>query len=348
MKKKPLMLNNHSWFEQANKFAKNYKLERIILGKNKEVLKCSTQDICRFCQRSKPEVSFKQETHIIPQQLHRAKPISKFECDSCNELFSKFESDFGHYFQIDKSLFGHTKKKSGYTIFNTKGGSKINRESDIEKIRKVINLSPELEDKILKDKIRILNLFTSFCDVNNKIIKNDNENFTFRLIRPPYRPINVLKTFLKIGISMINESQITEYSKICEFLTNENLKLDFDTTLYVTQIPILRNFYPDSIVYLYSRISSDKYYDKTLVLFFGNKIFQISIPSNHNLQQYPDIKTIRESPYKNPYILSNENIEKEEFVKHLEKANFHDEDLKNHELVRESTFEESLKIELSD
>jgi len=342
------MLNNHAWFEQANKFAKNYKREKIIWGKKKEVLQDSIRNICRFCKTAGPQVTFKQETHIIPQQLHRAKPISKFECDSCNELFSKFESDFGHYFQIDKSLFGHKKKKSGFTKFKTKSGSEINRISDIEKIKTVVNLTPELEERILSDETRVLNLFTSFTDHDNEIISNDNGMFTFRLIRPPYRPINVFKTFMKIGISLIEENQIKDYSKVCSFLTDPSVSFEFDKRLYVTQIPVLRNFYPDTVAYLYNRISDENIYDKTLVVFFGNKIFQISIPSNQNLNQYPNVKSIRESPYKNPHILSNEDIEKEEFVKHLEKAIFYDDNLNEDELLKEDRFEESLEIELTN
>ncbi len=346
MKKKPLILNNHAWFNQANKFAKNYELESILWGKKKNILKDSIQNTCRFCKKSSPEVSFKQESHVLPQQLHRAKPISKFECDSCNELFSIFESDFGHYFQIDKSLFGHKKKKSGFTKFMTKSGSEISRVADIDKIKSVLNLTPELEERILKDETRILNLFTSFSDQDNQIIMNENEKFTFRLIRPPYRPINVFKTFLKIGVSMIDENQLNDYSRVCEYLTDLDYKLDFDKNLYVTQIPILRNFYPDTIVYLYNKISTEKIYDKTIVLFFGNKIFQVVIPSNENLNQYPNVNAIRESPYKNPHILSNENIAKEEFVKQLEKAIFYDDNLNGDEILKDDNFEESLEIEL--
>src|SRR5690606_20577005 len=157
--------------------------------------------------------------------------------------------------------------------------------------------------------------------------------------------INVIKTFLRIGISMINENQLEDYSRVCEYLTDLNFKLDFDKNLYVTQIPILRNFYPDTIIYLYNKISTEKIYDKTIVVFFGNKIFQIVIPSNENLNQYPDVRTIRESPYTNPHILSNENIEKEEFVKQLEKAVFYDDNLNGHEILKDDSFEESLEIE---
>lgn len=345
MKNNSLILSNNDWHEQANKFANNYKIEKVLWGKNKEILYQSKLN-CRFCKRSNPHVTFKQETHIIPQQWHKSKPISKFECDQCNELFSKFESDFGHYFIIDKSLFGHKKKKTGHTKLKTEGGSEISRLSDIEKINHLINLNPEQENAIQDDKSRIINVFTSFIDEKNEIINNDNGTFTFNLKRPPYRPINVLRTFIKIATSLIDETELEDYSQLIDFLVGKVDNLEFDKKLYVTQIPVLENFYPEVMAFLYKRISDEAIYKKTMVMFFGNKAYQIVIPSNNDLKLYPMVKTIRESPYKNPHILSKKGIDNENFVRNLEKAVFYDDDLNRLELERESTFTETLEVEL--
>lgn len=48
---------------------------------------------CRYCGRSKPEVSFGKTAHVLAQALSNHRIVSLFECDACNAAFAECEAD---------------------------------------------------------------------------------------------------------------------------------------------------------------------------------------------------------------------------------------------------------------
>lgn len=69
--------------------------------------------ICRYCNKTNPEVSFKKVAHSISEALGNKKIITNDECDTCNEKFGTgIENDLILYLNLYRNFFG-IKGKNG-------------------------------------------------------------------------------------------------------------------------------------------------------------------------------------------------------------------------------------------
>src|SRR5688572_3441102 len=86
-----LMDPAYEFLEEWEAFWQNYKLDLAIIHPNKKPsLKPRKERTCRFCNKSMPEVTFKKDAHTISQLTGNRHLVSDFECDTCNDLFSKY------------------------------------------------------------------------------------------------------------------------------------------------------------------------------------------------------------------------------------------------------------------
>lgn len=67
--------------------------------------------VCRFCNQSIPTVSFSKRAHAISEGLGNKKLILFNECDECNELFSKIETDIIEYLALFRTFYTVPAKK---------------------------------------------------------------------------------------------------------------------------------------------------------------------------------------------------------------------------------------------
>ena len=50
--------------------------------------------VCKYCEKSDKETTFKQQTHLLPELIGENNIYTQDECDSCNAIFSDYESSF--------------------------------------------------------------------------------------------------------------------------------------------------------------------------------------------------------------------------------------------------------------
>ncbi|OPB84419.1 HNH endonuclease [Elizabethkingia ursingii] len=179
--------------EEINTIIENYQLIghmdiSKVLSKRKVLDKSGK---CRFCGKDSSETTFKTESHILPQFIGNKFVVSNFECDQCNEKFSRIlENDFANFMK----LF--------HTINGIKGGKKI----------------PTYK----KNGIRI-----STSDGNHFKIEGiddtsiNDKGIHFRSESDEFIPIAVYKMLTKIALSMVNETQISNFSKTLSWLQEE-------------------------------------------------------------------------------------------------------------------------------
>lgn len=67
----------------------HYELYKSTSGHKDFYKKNPTGKKCRFCNKSYPDVSFKNIPHIIHELFGRNNIASNFECDNCNQKISK-------------------------------------------------------------------------------------------------------------------------------------------------------------------------------------------------------------------------------------------------------------------
>lgn len=161
------------------------------LNKEEDIkLSDSVPGTCRFCGRSKPEVTFKKVAHAIPHFIGNRTLKSTYECDDCNGLFSSMESNFSNFMS-----FYHT-----FAQVNKGGGAKV------PKYR--ANSSEESFIEVKENGFNI-NCFEGEGLV--PVIDEDNKTLTLKTNRS-YVPVNVYKIFIKMALSIIPEEELKNLS----------------------------------------------------------------------------------------------------------------------------------------
>jgi HNH endonuclease len=142
---------------------------------------------CRFCCLGAPQVTFKKQAHAIPEMLGNRTLLSAHECDDCNDEFGRgIENQFG-YWSKPSRLFARIKGKSGIPAIKQgpAGGWRIEpRDVGLE-------LMHGAEDTVME-------------------VDEASKTLTFRMKRDSYVPIAVLKAFVKMGLSLIPDTNVAD------------------------------------------------------------------------------------------------------------------------------------------
>ncbi|MFB0556027.1 MAG: HNH endonuclease [Phycisphaerae bacterium] len=211
---------------------------------------------CRFCGKSKPEVSFRKKAHAIPEFLGNKSLILMNECDICNEFFSiEYEDHLAKWFGPMPSLCQMQGKKGTPKYKSDKFiSSKGNKGMEL------------------------------FVNSNSSIIMNIKEGSSGTLKIPvemktePYIPIRAAQAFIKSAISVLPEELLSE----CE---NTKLWLLGKASLNIGKFPVLYAFTPGINPYRFGRVMICKRKNPSeempflwFIIETTNFLFQIMIP----------------------------------------------------------------------
>lgn len=241
-------------------YAENYDLlgqwqlklgERIVLGEREP-------RTCRFCGLSRPAVTFRLEAHAIPELLGNRSLFSLYECDDCNTFFGKgIENDLGNWSKPMRTLQRIRGKRGVPTLKGGKDNWRIEFDGDHE-----FRISHDRHDSVFH-------------------VDEQARRITFLLKRDPHVPMAVLKAFVKMGLSLMPEVELSNFSEAMRWIRNPQHRMEFELLA-----PIHRTFTPgptprDFISTAILRRSGD---DKTLpyaffILAAGNETFQVMLPA---------------------------------------------------------------------
>lgn len=126
--------------------------------------------ICRFCGKSKPEVSFSKEAHAIPEALGNTKFFCREECGECNSKLSLIENNLSYFMEYRRAIYGvHTKKGE---IPEIEGRNFVIRRDDDGKPCVHINASKlGLKKEQLDEGNQVVRLYNSQVVTNEGIYK---------------------------------------------------------------------------------------------------------------------------------------------------------------------------------
>ena len=215
--------------------------------------------VCRFCNRSEPDVSFRHNAHAIPEALGNKTIFTKYECDRCNDYFGRtIENDLGNWSKPSRTIsciHGKngvpTLKKSGAGVgwrieYNSNGFYFEDYETDPH--------------------------FT---------VDEQKRRITFELNRDPYTPVAVLKAFVKIGLTLIPPKEIPNFTETLTWICDRN-----HNASSLIEWPVFWTYRPgpmpnDLLVAILLRrkrsLTSVPY--ASLVLSYGNDVFQVWLPA---------------------------------------------------------------------
>ncbi|MBB2929830.1 HNH endonuclease [Paraburkholderia silvatlantica] len=214
---------------------------------------------CRFCGKTPPEVTFKKVAHAIPESLGNKSIESAYECDTCNELFGNgIENDLGNWSKPTRTLV-RIRGKSGVPTLKKGGDGQGWR---VEFDQGILNVTAYENDPIFE-------------------VNEEDRKITFRLRRDAYTPVAVLKAFMKIGLTLMPDSEVANFQHLMAWV-----RCTDNSKPFADQCPVIYTFQPgpmpnDLIAALVLRRKShvtDVPY-AFLVLGYGNEVFQVPLPS---------------------------------------------------------------------
>lgn len=165
---------------------------------------------CRFCKTQKNKSNFKKKAHAVAECIGNKTLRTKYECDECNDHFSKNEeNELSKLFKFYKAIRG---------IGGKHGKTKL------EHLSAIFNE----EEKTLQ---------LSFKNVGILYSKQFDKNQKERLVLIHYEKINarlVYCAFLKFILSIVPENKLPDFVKAFDILERpeNNKKFLLDVILY--------------------------------------------------------------------------------------------------------------------
>lgn len=303
--------------EQFRLFNSKYKLASVLVNIPYLIkpLKKKKERKCLFCGLSYPEVRFNKVAHVIPELIGNKTLLSDFECDNCNEIFSRYENDFAYSLGLTRS-FLQVNSKNGTPTFKSPDKSLVVKEGFLNK--------DDTQKKVV---------FESHGKKNDNFkVDADNKTLQIRTKKHSYVPFHIFKMLLKIGISAVQydaEAEMEKFQPALDLLIN---KVDIQTSgssvfsAFVYNIPGFT--FPSPMVLLFKKINStDAMFTYTACLYFMDSIYQIFLPG------YKDDMWMYDGKQKIDCMVSPPFLDKT-FIEKFGFPNFRRMDLDSKELVK--------------
>jgi len=248
-----------------NSFFKVYETQHSIRSdRNSKTYLGSRNKTCRFCGRNYPDVKFTNETHVIPQSIGNRYLLNNFECNECNQYFSKYEDSF-------VSFVSHLRPFVGVT--NKNNGNKRVKHKEIKSGLEIQSRQNGIDFYIERSNANVLK------------INHEHRIVDLEVTIPTYTPLFVYKTLLKIALCCIAESEVELYQKAFHFLRANKV----DSTVlqsgyfkvFVTRVPGEFDLFSKPFGVLYQKKEESKNElnpSKVFSLYFASRVFQIFLP----------------------------------------------------------------------
>ena len=160
---------------------------------------------CRFCGTKDPGL-FRLEAHAFPEFIGNKELISNYECDICNERFSRtIEDHLAKYTLLDRTI-AQIKGKRGF---------------------------PSVKSRSKRSRITVANNNIDIAyhpDDNCVDIDLDNRRVSIHGFRQPYIPRLAFKCLVKMAISLLPENELHHFTETIKWLNIENPSDDPVTT----------------------------------------------------------------------------------------------------------------------
>jgi hypothetical protein len=169
----------------------NYRLMLVhkLVGPKKRRLGQDQPRQCRYCLKTEPETSFRQEAHTIPECLGNRSLISLDECDRCNQQCSQtFEDHFDKFTQPMRTMMG-IRGKQGVPNFKSRDG-KTKVHFDLK--QKHFTIEEQEKAAILSENGR-------------------NKTLSLTLKCQPYVPLEIYRCLVKMAFGVLPSQELRHF-----------------------------------------------------------------------------------------------------------------------------------------
>ncbi|WNJ93034.1 hypothetical protein [Bosea sp. 685] len=246
--------------QSASHYLTHYDIavHRVMAVRGKNEILGQTPNVCRFCSRTVPAVTFCKEAHAVPELAGNGTLISLYECDECNARFAKFEDDLGKMTLLERSA-GQVLGKRGVPSVTTGQKSRID-----------MGTSGFLIQEHEGDPIAA--------------IDQDKKTLTVTIAPQAYRPLGAYKALVKIALTLMAEGDLAKVPEAVQWLRENDLATSQVTDC--TGYSCVRGWTPGplpiaqtTVMLLRRKPSFQAGPAYVMLLAFGNMSFQIVIPA---------------------------------------------------------------------
>jgi hypothetical protein len=228
---------------------------------NKQIVLGSKPFECRFCGGKPPQRTFAKRAHAVSELLGNKIMTSLYECDTCNERFSKFEDDLGKMTRPFRSIGGVIGKRG------------------------VPELEPVSRGATQKPKMTVKGGTVHFSHEVGDIGLVDDEKaktLTLTYIQKPYRPLGVYKALCKSAFTLLPDDELANFKELRQWLLQSDLTTDQvyvsgSHVSYSTFVPAFQPF-KQPIVCLLKRNDLIAAPYMSFFIATGNVSYQIFLP----------------------------------------------------------------------
>lgn len=215
---------------------------------------------CRFCKKSYPDVKFEKVAHAIPECLGNKSISTYYECDTCNELFGNgIENQLGIWSKNRRTIM---------RVIGKKGIPKLKKKQE-DYSYEIQATQNNLNIKFYKD--------TPFC-----LIDEVRKTVTFQLKQDNYSPIKVFKAFVKIGLTLIPDSEMKNYSSLYNWIIATDDYADAPPNCAIMRTFIPGNMRPfNKVIILKRKPKIENYPYMQIIVSSGNDVYQIPLFSTY-------------------------------------------------------------------
>ncbi len=254
--------------------------------RQKDYLEDITPGKCRFCGKEYPLVTFKKDAHTIPDFMGNKSLFSKFECDSCNQYFSKLENELANFMLPFNALAGvknkskkSTKYRQGITVY--KGADN------------------ELNIENFPDEIPL-----------------DNREIQFDLNIPAFIPDYAYRCLVKIGLSLLPGNCLIEFENTFKWLLDLTSDTIFPGSMLFSIFPFESRLNGIRCVLLKAKRPRYRNVPSVLLLLsYQNFSFQTFVP----LSIFDPTNQLSPFPHIIPSVLDlNSNVSKEKSFEQID------------------------------
>ena len=153
---------------------------------------------CRFCHKSKPEVTFSKDAHLVPAFVGNKTLFSRYGCDGCNERFSKFEDGLAKMTMGDRAI-SQVPKRKGFTPLKPQG----KKSSFVREATRVV--------------------IKQYLDEGVFTIDKENSQLVISYDTQPYRPLGVYKALAKMAYGLLPKVELSNFEELRLWLLEEDV-----------------------------------------------------------------------------------------------------------------------------
>lgn len=235
----------------------------------KIVLGAGEPRACRYCGKSAPEVAFDNISHAFPELIGNKWLVDCRECDICNTHFaSAVDTPFGDWSLLARST-GRIRGKNKVPTFVT-------------------------SDRALRIDVKNGNLKLTVQDADPRLKFDEKaKRIEMRLERPPYIPMGVFKSFVKMALAVMPEPEASQCQHLKKWILEKKHNYEsfpFHPLMLYSQF-IAGPVPNDKISFMLARRKASVLGCPYLMFMvqYGNHVHQIALPMprEDNMSQEP-------------------------------------------------------------